>query len=182
MPVVTPEPRLPLEPEEYPLYRPPSRIGCSGLSIVTLLTLLVFGALLLKVTPGVSQKIADLPKPLLGISTDATADTTPGTGAMATQTAITTTQASPTTPPTAAPTPVIEYVKVAATGGVGVKLRSSPKSGASYNVTVGEGAVLQVVGPDVSAEGLVWRHVQLLPPDGRAGYVVTKYLAPTNKP
>ena len=178
MPVRTPEPRLPLEPEEYPLYRPPSRIGCSALTIITLITLVTFAFLFSRVTPQMAKAITDLPRGLLS-GGEATADTTPGVGAYATQTAV----ALPTV--TAAilnPTPTIEYVQIANTGGQGVKLRAEPKVDGKNVVTVGEGAKLQVVGADTTNSDGVWRHVQLLPPDGRAGYVLNKYLIATPGP
>src|SRR5438876_1773419 len=60
MTVATPEPRLPLEPEEYPLYKPPSRIGCSALSLITLVTVLVFAFLFWQVTPRMVKGIGGL--------------------------------------------------------------------------------------------------------------------------
>src|SRR4028119_1617814 len=87
MAIRTPEPRLPLEPEEYPLYQPPRRVGCSGITIVTLLALgtflfLVwrggphlalraigpFLCLVGRVPPPMAKAITDFPKsiPILG--------------------------------------------------------------------------------------------------------------------
>lgn len=181
MQVRTPEPRLPLEPEEYPLYRPPSRIGCSAMSIITLITVLTFAVLLWRVTPQIADNITDVPRGLLqGSDGTAVADTTPGTGAYATQTAILPT--ATVAPVALEPTPVVEYVKVANTGGQGVRLRAEPKQNAKNVVILDEGAVLQVIGADITNEVGVWRNVQLLPPDGRAGWVLTKYLISTPKP
>lgn len=182
MPVNTPEPRLPLEPEEYPLYKPPSRIGCSGLTLVAIVSVLSFALLLRFVTPQLAKSMTDLPKSLLTKSTDATPVTTPGAGGLPTQTI----QAEllPTSTPEIKPTPTIEYVKVANTGGSGVKLRTEPKSGSRYDTTVGEGATFIIIGPDVpdpSSSIGIWRHVQL-PGDGRSGYVLSKFLIPTTGP
>jgi hypothetical protein len=180
MSVRTPEPRLPLEPEEYPLYRPPSRIGCSALTVITLITLVTFAFLFSRVTPQMAKAITDLPKSLLS-GGDATADTTPGVGAYATQTAQVG-QPTVTAPVAANPTPTIEYVQIANTGGQGVKLRAEPRADAKNVVTVGEGATLRVIGSDTTNADGVWRHIQLLPPDGRAGYVLNKYVIGASPP
>lgn len=182
MPIETPQPRLPLEPEEYPLYRPPRRVGCSGLTIVTLVLALAFALLLWRVTPPMAKAITDFPKAILNID-DPTPETTPGTGAFATQTAF---AEVPTAAPTAPPTPVIEYVQVANAGGQSVSMRNDARqSGSRQIVAVGEGAKLKIIGPDVpdpnKAVG-VWRHVQLLPPDARSGYILAKFLIPTTGP
>lgn len=181
MPVNTPEPRLPLEPEQYPLYKPPSRIGCSALSVIALLFLLVFALLSWKVTPQVAKAIVDVPRGLIpGAGSDISADTTPGTGSLSTQTAVP--APSPTLPPIATPTPNIEYVQVANTSGQGVRLRADAASSAKYSVVVDDGAVLMVIGSDVTNGEGTWRHVQLLPPDGRAGYILSKYLIAASRP
>ncbi len=182
MPVNTPEPRLPLEPEEYPLYKPPSRIGCSGLTFVALVSVLAFAVLFRWVTPQLAKSMTDVPKNLFTKSGDATPETAAGAAAITTQTTLA--QAPPTQVPTPKPTPVIEYVKVANTGGSGVKLRSEPRSGARYSTTVGEGATFKIIGPDVPDPNKsigIWRHVEL-PNDGRNGYVLSKFLIPTTPP
>jgi hypothetical protein len=181
----TPEPRLPLEPEEYPLYRPPSRIGCSALAIIPLILVLFFVFLFWRVTPQVAEGIVNIPRGILNIS-PSTPETTPGTGAVATLTAepVTENAGSEPTPVPPTPTPKVEYVKVANTGGVGVKLRKDPKSGSASVVTVGEGAIFLVVGPDFPDPDTsvgVWRNVEL-PNDGRRGWVLAKYLVPSGAP
>ena len=183
MAIRTPEPRLPLEPEEYPLYKPPPRVGCSGLTIVTVITLLAFGLLLWRVTPPMARAITDVPRALLGgDSSQANTDTdttVTGTSALATQTV----QPLPTAPivGAATPTPKVEYVKLANTGGQGVRLRAEPQPNARNIVTVGEGAVFMIIGPDIKNEFGTWRHVEL-PGDGRSGYVLDRYLIPWNSP
>lgn len=179
----TPEPRLPLEPEEYPLYRPPRRIGCSALAIVPIILVGVFALLFWRVTPQVAKSIVDIPRTILNLPTEVPAETTPGTGALATLTAQPTPAATNTVAPVT-PTPTVEYVKVANTGNVGVKLRKEPKSSAASVVTVGEGATFMIVGPDYPDPDKsigVWRNVEL-PGDGRRGWVLSKYLIPTQKP
>src|SRR5438309_2006745 len=120
MPIATPEPRLPLEPEEYPIYRPPRRVGCSGLSIITLLTVFLFAFLFLRVTPrivdsfktGVSAQFNASPfgtldssgTPIAGVAVDDQG--TPIAGSPAP-----TNTPAPTPPPTA--TPVPQCVQVA---------------------------------------------------------------------
>lgn len=209
MSIRTPEPRLPLEPEEYPLYQPPRRVGCSAITIITLATIAVFFLLLWRVTPQVARNITDFPKslPVVGgifsggsgdssdTGGDATGDNaTPGTGGFPTQTALggqaggTPAAAPPTnTPaPTPAPTntPVIEYVRVANTGGLGVKLRKEPKQGAAYDTTVPESGVLKIIGADTKDAAdpkSIWRNVEYLK-DGSQGYVLSKFLAPAPAP
>src|SRR5690348_15496997 len=122
MPVSTPQPRLPLEPEEYPLYRPPRRIGCSGLSIVTLVLVAVFAVLFWRVTPPIIKGIKSF-NPTSLLAGEATPNATPGSGAMETQTVVA--QIPPTfTVVPATATPVRPCVKVTGTGGAGTPLRA----------------------------------------------------------
>ncbi|HKP54910.1 MAG TPA: SH3 domain-containing protein [Chloroflexia bacterium] len=177
MPIRTNEPRLPLEPEEYPLYKPPRRFGCSGLTIVTLLTLGVFALLVWKVTPDMAKAITDLPKPLF--RGQSTPETTRGAGALSTQTAI----AAPTRPPVVTPTPIIIYVQLGNNSGQSIRMRSKPDSTSSYQVTLKGGEILQVISQDeTDKNGNTWRHVQLLGKDGRNGWILSKYLNPYTGP
>jgi|SRR5688500_434201 len=181
MPISTPQPRLPLEPEEYPLYRPPSRIGCSGITIVTLLLAVVFAFLIWRVTPPMAKAITNIPRGIFGVAAE-NASGTPGVdGGFPTQTSLVAAIPVDTPVPAVPPTPVIEYVKVSGTGGAGVRLRAEPKNTSKYSVNVGEGAVFQITGPDVQNEAGTWRHV-VLPGDGRSGYVLSKYLIATGAP
>ena len=192
MAIRTPEPRLPLEPEEYPLYRPPRRVGCSGLSIVTLLMLAVFAFIFWRVTPGLVQGISSFdPKAILAGSADTTA--TPGDGAMETQTAL------PTTPiPTSTvvaittPTAVRQCAKVTGTSGQGTPLYEQALLTSKKVIPAGrggvqDGATFQVIGPEITAgvdksgKNIVWSHV-ILPGDGRTGYILAKYLQPAPCP
>jgi hypothetical protein len=184
MPVRTPEPRLPLEPEEYPIYRPPSRVGCSGLSIVTLVTLFVFALLFWRITPPIVRGITDF-NPVGFLSGD---QTTPEAGlgedgAMATQTVEASAEIPTATPLVAvSPTPARQCVRVAGTAGAGAAMRVQPKADGKRVVQIGDGATLQVIGQDVisgkdtAGKDIVWMAVQLLPPDGRGGYVLGKFL------
>jgi hypothetical protein len=188
---MTPEPRLPLEPEEYPLYRPPSRVGCSALSLVTLATVAAFSLLFWLVTPRIMQGISSIN--LNPLSADATPQDVAG-GALATQT-VSSVDITSTIAAAASPTPVRPCVKVTGTGGAGTLLRGEPKSSGSSvirdkngkQLPVGEGAIFQVVGPDVvsgkdsAGKDIVWMHV-LLPGDGRSGYALGKFLQPTDCP
>ena len=178
MPIRTSEPRLPLEPEEYPLYKPPRRFGCSGLTIVTLLTIGVFALLVWKVTPDIAKGITDIPRGLL--PNQPTAETTRGAGSLSTQTAI----SVPTRPAAvASPTPIIVYVQLGNNSGQLIRLRSKPDSTSSYQVSLRGGEILQVVSPDeTDRNGNTWRHIQLLGKDGRNGWVLAKYLNPYNGP
>lgn len=178
MSVETPRPRLPLEPEEYPLYRPPRRIGCSALTIITLLLVMVFALLLWRVTPPMAKAITSIPQSIFSPNDDGEADGTPVPVGFATQTAI----AQPTSPPPPPPTPVIEYVQLANTEGKrGFRMRAEPRTNSKEVVNVGEGAKFMVVGPNVASSEGEWRHVEL-PGDGRKGYVLAKYLIPSTAP
>ena len=195
MAIRTPEPRLPLEPEEYPLYQPPRRVGCSGITIVTLLAIVAFLFLVWRVTPPMAKAITDFPKTLPivgGLFADDTDSTDVITGTFPTQTAqalaspaafaATATPQTPTPVPTS--TPVPEYVQVANTGGQGVRLRKEPRQNAEFEVVAKEGTVFQVIGPDTPDPNdpqQAWRHVRL-PNDGREGYVLKRYLAPHTGP
>jgi hypothetical protein len=167
-----------LEPEEYPLYRPPSRIGCSALAILPILLIAAFLFLFWRITPGVADRMVDPVRDLLGVASEPTPESTPGTGALATRTAEAVSTSTVALP---SPTPVIEYVRVANTGGVGVRLRKEPSNSADTVVRVGEGAVFMVVGPDQENEEGKFRTVEL-PNDGRRGWVPAQYLIPAEQP
>lgn len=67
-------------------------------------------------------------------------------------------------------------VYVANTEGQGVYLRATPSMDDRL-YAVSEGAPLQVVGPDVSVEGVVWRPVE--DPSGKRGWVPAHYTSPS---
>jgi hypothetical protein len=83
----------------------------------------------------------------------------------------------PDAEPTAEPT---EYVRVVNTGGQGVILRREPSTGAARVAARAENAVLQVIGPDESSDGRVWRQVQ--DAQGNRGWVPADFLAPAAPP
>jgi hypothetical protein len=178
MPIRTTEPRLPLEPEEYPLYRPPRRFGCSGLTIVTLLTIGIFVLLLWKVTPDMAKGLTDPLKKLVSGGTPAI-DTTPGSGSFATLTAV---AAKPTNPPVVVvptSTPVILYVQVGNNSGANVSMRKEATLNSNRVLSLKGGEIVQVISPDEKDPDnpqTVWRHVQLLCGDGRNGWIQAKYL------
>lgn len=183
----TPDPRLPLEPEEYPLYSPPKRIGCSALTILPIVLIGIFVFLLFRVTPNMAQGMVnpvrqifgiELPTPVSDIGSNS------GTGALATQTVVVTPTATPL-PPTSVPlTPTIiaeEYVKVANTGGQGVRLRAEPRSDAARVDGLSEGTVAKVIGPDQKNADGVWRNVTVVS-NGETGWILSTWLAPAQKP
>lgn len=176
MPVETPRTRLPLEPEEYPLYRPPKRVGCSALTIVTLLLVMAFALLIWRITPSIAKAITSIPASILAGSSQSTPQTTAGPAGFATQTAI----AHPTSPPPP-PTPVIEYVQLANTGGQGFNMRTEATVRSKAIVLVKDGAKFMVTGPNVKNNEGEWRFVEL-PGDGRKGYVLAKFLIGTTPP
>ncbi len=173
MPIRTNEPRLPLEPEEYPLYRPPRRFGCSGLTIVTLLTLGIFALLVWKVTPDIATGLTDPIKRLFS-GGQPTAETTRGAGALSTQTAV---AALPPTIAVVRPTPIIEYVILGNNSGAQISMRKTADTTAAIVLRLKGGEIMQISSPDEKDKaGNVWRHVQLICKDGRNGWVLAKYL------
>ncbi len=187
MPTNTPEPRLPLEPEEYPLYSPPKRIGCSALAILPLLLVAVFVILFFRITPNLAQGMVNPIRQILNIELPTVEPTLPPNedgGSMATITV-----AAPTRTPTHIPTatPVIptplpeEYVQVANTGGQGVRLRAEPKLDADRVDGLAEGVVCKVIGTDVTNSDGTWRNVEVVDRNEK-GWVLNQWLAPAEKP
>lgn len=193
MPTSTPDPRLPLEPEEYPLYSPPKRIGCSALTILPLILIAVFVFLFFRITPQLAQGMINPVRQLLNIALPTVEPTlvpnTPNAGSMATVTveiptvvvtatiALTPTVAVPPTP-TALPE---EFVQVANTGGQGVRLRAEPRLDADRVDGLMEGTVCKVIGADVSNADGTWRNVEVVA-TGQKGWVLNRWLIPAQKP
>ena len=69
-----------------------------------------------------------------------------------------------------------DRVRVAGTEGHGANLRAEPGPGAPRVKSVGEGAVLEVVGSDRHAEGRTWRNVRD-PVDGASGWMAAEFVA-----
>ena len=76
-------------------------------------------------------------------------------------------------PPT--PTPEGGLVQVANTDRMGVYIRRTPRM-ADRIIAWPEGTVLEVIGPDVEAEGRKWKHVR--DPRGNEGWVPAEYVKP----
>jgi hypothetical protein len=186
MRINSPDPRLPLEPEEYPLYRPPSRIGCSALTILPLILIGVFAFLFWRVTPQIANAIVSVPRQILNIPTSTPGiENTPSAGGLATQTVpvpVTPTVAiKPTIAPTGTPTPVVEYFKVANTGGLGVKLRAQPLQSADRVTGLNDGTVVKTIGTDQKNADGTWKHVSTAD-DQYSGWINANFLIPTTKP
>src|SRR5205814_2641206 len=187
MRATTPEPRLPLEPEEYPLYRPPSRIGCSALAIVPLILIAVFAFLIWRVTPNVAEGIVAIPRQIfnVGTSTPSPEQITSGSGGLATQTVpVPTAPVTSTVPivvPTVTATPVLQYFKVANTGGQGVRLRAEPTQDGARVTALDDGTVVKMVGPDQKDGTVTWKHVATAD-DQFPGWVNSHSLTPTTMP
>lgn len=73
------------------------------------------------------------------------------------------------------PAPVVERVKVANSLGSGVNLRAKAGEKATRLKTMPEGSVLEIVGTDQTADGLVWRNVR--DASGASGWMAGKFLA-----
>jgi hypothetical protein len=87
-------------------------------------------------------------------------------------------QATPAPKPTAAP-PAPGVIggknRIANTDGGGVNLRDRPSAGGAALKLVDEGAIVDVVGPDVPSEGKTWRNVR--DAGGTIGWITTEFLA-----
>jgi hypothetical protein len=177
-----------LEPEEYPLYRPPSRVGCSALAILPLILIGVFAFLFWRITPQVADGIMSFPRQILNVptSTPNIQEEAPGSGKLATQT-IPVKPTVPITPtiakvaPTVPPTPVPAYLKVANTGGIGVRLRADPQQNGARVTGLDDGTVVKMIGPDQTNPDGTWKHVATVD-DQYQGWINAKYLVATTKP
>jgi restriction system protein len=82
--------------------------------------------------------------------------------------------ASPAAPTSPTPTaPAVTQLRVGNTGGQGVYLRRTPVMSDRMQAYP-DGTELQLIGPDVDAGGVHWRHVAA--PDGAQGYVPADYV------
>lgn len=201
MPTPAPAPRLPIEPASRPLYRPPTRLGCSGVTLVSIAALLAFLFCLRVVAPALTQGIADLPVPrsLIGPALTATPTPEPGIPDAATPlpapelTATLTPPAPPTAtvPPQATLPPAAgataapaapEYVVVANTGGTGVYLRAEPRLDAARLIAVPEQTLLVIAGPDTTVDSSVWRNVRTTKDPIQTGWVPAQYVTAATAP
>ena len=184
-------------------YRPPSsRYGkSSDLSLLSVfvLTLLLLVGVVAALTAGSAWSLPDLPsiQPVQtrtsGLFGASAIDRPPqpaaeppasptSAPAAANPTASPTPPATATTAPTATPaqsptaTPAAEPPKVFVignTGGVGAWLRRTPRIN-DYLIAWTDGTRMEVVGPDVQADGRTWRHVK--DPRGNEGYLPAEWL------
>ncbi len=105
------------------------------------------------------------------VSSSAVATAVARAKAAATGTALARAGAAPTTTP-ATPVTTADVIYVGNTGGIGVFLRRTPQA-ADRLKAYPDNTRLAVIGPDVGAEGRIWRHVRA--PDGVEGYVPAQY-------
>jgi hypothetical protein len=188
----TPNPRLPLEPEEYPLYSPPKRIGCSALAILPIILIGLFIFLFFRVTPNIAQGMVNPVRQIFGISIPTPVPEvvpTQAGGALATQTVVVITPTATIAPPTVIPpTPTTiaeEYVKVANTGGQGVRLRADPRADAAKVDGLVEGTICKIIGPDQKNSDGVWRNVTVVSgggTPGETGWILSTLLVSAPKP
>jgi hypothetical protein len=181
-----PAPRLPIEPDPRPIYRPPARLGCSGMALVSLVTLIAFLLFFAVITPQLIDRarsislpeVLGLTRPTPTVAADATPDSTPGT------------PTDPATrPPTPLPTPVPatatpepEYVAIGNSSGDNVSLRAEPHADAAKLIALRPGTVLLVAGADVTTDGKLWRNVRTTAADALTGWVMAQYLVPSGPP
>ena len=88
---------------------------------------------------------------------------------------------APTTAPTAAPTAPStgETIYVGNTGGIGVYVRRTTQADSRVKAYP-DNTPLAVIGPDVAADGVTWKHVRA--PDGIVGYVPAQYTSAVPAP
>ncbi|HZO27896.1 MAG TPA: SH3 domain-containing protein [Chloroflexota bacterium] len=83
------------------------------------------------------------------------------------------------TPPPNAPTPtppgVGQRLQVANTGNEGANLRREPGSSGDRLKTIPDGTLVEVVGPDSTVDGIIWKNVR--DPQGETGWIAGSYLA-----
>ena len=83
------------------------------------------------------------------------------------------------TPPPNAPTPtpqgVGQRLQVANTGAEGANLRRDPGQTGEKVKTIQEGTAVEVVGPDRTVDGIIWKNVRDL--QGDSGWIAGSYLA-----
>ena len=76
--------------------------------------------------------------------------------------------------PIAEPTPAVERVKVSGTAGAGVNLRAKAGEKGQRLKSMPEGAVLEIIGVDQTADGLTWRNVR--DASGTTGWMAGRFL------
>ena len=182
-----PAPRLPIEPESRPLYRPPARLGCSGMALVSLVTLAAFLLFFAVLVPQLLTRVREISWPeALGLAPRATttpaldADATVSTATPATLPAVVATPIPTLPPPTATPEP--EYVAIGNTAGDNVALRAEPRADADRILALRPRTVLLVIGADVTTDGKLWRNVRTATGDAATGWVMAQYLVPSGPP
>lgn len=86
-------------------------------------------------------------------------------------------QRTPTPTVLSSPTPTAQATRyvVGNTGGVGAWLRRTPRIN-DYLIAWTDGTVMEVVGPDVQAEGRTWKQVR--DPQGNSGFIPAEWLVP----
>jgi hypothetical protein len=181
-----PAPRLPIEPESRPFYQPPSRLGCSGVALVSLVTVAAFLLLFAVLVPQFLDRVREISWPqALGLAPRPTATTALAAATILPASPIATVAPAdspvPTPlPPTATPEP--EYVAIGNSAGDNVALRNAPRSDADKLVALRPRTVLLVVGADVTTDGKLWRNVRTTTGDAASGWVMAQYLVPSGPP
>lgn len=185
-----PAPRLPIEPDSRPFYRPPRRVGCSGMALVSLITVAAFLLFFAVITPQLIDRARSISLPgILGLAratpTTALAAATAVPGPLATADAspdsspVLPTPAPTLVPPTVTPEP--EYVAIGNSAGDNVALRAEPRTDAAKLIALRPRTVLLVIGTDVTTDGKLWRNVRPAN-DPTTGWVMAQYLVPSGPP
>lgn len=184
-----PAPRLPIEPESRPLYRPPARLGCSGVALVSLVTLAAFLLFFAVLVPTLLDRVREISWPqALGLAPRPTATTAvaavtplPASPVASVAPAVpVNTPTPPPPPPTATPEP--EYVAIGNTAGDNVALRTDPRADADKLLALRPRTILLVIGSDVTTDGKLWRNVRTATGDAATGWVMAQYLVPSGPP
>jgi hypothetical protein len=78
------------------------------------------------------------------------------------------------------PSPTVEYVRVANTGGQGIVLRREPTTSAPRVAARAENSLFRIVGADRTVDGRVWREVEDM--QGNRGWTPAEFLVPATPP
>jgi SH3-like domain-containing protein len=138
-------------------------LGLAAALAVALTAGLVF-VVLTMVRPGAQAVATPTPQPVLA------SPTVPSSVSQ-----IFATSTPPPNAPTATPQGVGQRLQVTNTGNEGANLRRDPGSSGEKIKTIPDGNTVEVVGPDRTVDGVIWKNVR--DPQGETGWIAGSYLA-----
>ena len=138
-------------------------LGLAAALAVALTAGLVF-VVLTMVRPGAQAVATPTPLPVLASPTVASSVSQ-----------IFATSTPPPNAPTATPQGIGQRLQVANTGAEGANLRRDPGQGGDRLKTVPDGSIVEVIGPDRTVDGIIWKNVR--DAQGEVGWIAGSYLA-----